>query len=611
MSEKHFLIIDNNLLISSKLNKYLTKLNFDSFILHKEFESIEKVVQLKLPDLIFANNTLLSDSKFRSALKDIWQKYSIPTVIIYKDDLDIVSNNINPDYTKDYLSGKFNLHELQLVIEKALNNREEEIIIPSDIIEETNHYKIINERYSYIFEHTGLGIFQSTLKGKFISVNKAFAKILGYSSPKELTESIDNISSQIYLNTEERNSIIETLKVKKILNNYKVKCRRKDGIIIMLKVHYRLLMDSISKKEYIEGIAEDYTYHNRAKDALKDNILQLKESYKLARLASFQKDCLLNKYSFSENFFEILDIKDETKKSGFNEKTLFEITHPEDQEILMQIWTSGISQKLHGFKASFRIIGDSGKFIHINLDSVLQYNKKFEVVNIYAAVQDITEQKMAEEQLKVALAEKEVLLREINHRVKNNLQVVSSILNLQSGYIKDKKTIEILKECKNRVFSMSLVHEKLCQTDNLAFVDYKVYLKELLSNIIQTYNLNKTNITVKLEMDDVFFPFDIAIPCGMIINELVSNAVKYAFPDNNEGEIKVEIIKIMKNENQENQEWQLNVIDNGIGFSDNFDKDNTETLGLNLVNSLVDQINGSIEFINDHGVKVSIHFKEK
>jgi len=599
MPKRLFAIIDDSKQDTVKLQNYLSLLNYDSFVFFNNFENIDKENTKRPFEIIFVSSIKYEESEI---LKNIKKKYAIPIVIIHKDIKEIIANNIIPDFPIDYVSANYNLHELQLVIEKVLQ-RSKDYYVSSE--EKNLNSNLVEDRYSYIYENTGLGIFQSTLKGKFIAVNKALAKMLGYTSPKELTDSVDNISSQIYAVPNERKTIIQTLQLKKNIYNHKIKCRRKDGIIIMLKVHLRLMNSSVGKKQYIEGIAEDYTFHNRAKDALKDNILQLKESHKLLRLASFQKNCLLNKYSLSENLFEILDITDKTQQKEFTEETLFNIAYPEDRDSLIQIWTSAIAQKITGFKTTFRIIGNSGKTIHINLDSIMQYNNKFEAINQYIAIQDVSEQKIAEEQLKVSLIEKEVLLREINHRVKNNLQVVSSILNLQSGYTKDKKIIEILNECKNRVFSMSLVHEKLCQSDNLARIDYQIYLKELLSNIIQSYNLTERGISVSTEMKPIFFPIDLAIPCGMIITELVSNAAKYAFPNNINGEIKIII------ENKGNKEWKLTIKDNGIGFSKSFSLENTETLGLKLVDSLVEQINGSIEYKNKKGVSVIILFNEK
>jgi len=602
MPKRLFTIIDDSKQDALKLQKHLNSLNYDTTVFLNDFENLNKNFAQRPSELIFVNSIIHEGSEI---LKNIKKKYAIPIVITHKKTNEVVPNNIIPDFPIDYLSVNYNLHELQLVIEKVMQRSKDYYSSSEENNTDSNHNKLIEDRYSYIYENTGLGIFQSALKGKFIAVNKAFAKMLGYASPKELTDSIDNISSQIYVVPNERKTIIQSLQLKKNIHNHTIKCRRKDGIIIMLKVHLRLMSNSADKKQYIEGIAEDYTYRNRAKDALKDNILQLKESHKLLCLASFQKNCLLNKYSLSENLFEILDITDKTEQKKFTEETLFKIAHPEDRDSLIQIWTSAIAQKTTGFKTSFRIIGNSGQTIHINLDSIMQYNNKFETINQYIAIQDVSEQKIAEEQLKVSLIEKEILLREINHRVKNNLQVVSSILNLQSGYTKDKKTIEILNECKNRVFSMSLVHEKLCQSDNLARINYQIYLKELLSNIIQSYSLTERGISVETEMKPVFFPIDIAIPCGMIITELVSNAAKYAFPNNINGEIKIII------ENKGNKEWKLTIKDNGIGFPKSFSMENTETLGLKLVDSLVEQVNGSIEYKNKKGVSVIILFNEK
>lgn len=600
MSNFLFAIIDDRKQDVLKLEKQLGLLNFKSLSLSLNPQDMNLQVASQPIKSIFISSLLFNEITINEFVVNLKKKYNIPLIMVYKEKYENTKNNIVPNFPIDFISANYNIHELALVIEKVLNKSEQvEEIINTDI------NKFAQERYNYIFENTGLGIFQSTLKGKFIAVNKALSKMLGYVSPKELIESIDNISNQIYVEPKERELIIKTLQTKPNNCNQKIKCRRKDGIIVMLKVHFRLMFNNEINAHYIEGIAEDFTYHNRAKDALKDNILQLKESHKLLRLASYQKNFNLNQYFLSDNIFEILDIVDNAKKQKFSEDLLFEITHPEDKASLIQIWSAAIAQKTTSFKTSFRIIGSSGKIIHINLDSIMQYNNSFEAVNQYVAIQDVSEQKIAEEQLKVSLIEKEVLLREINHRVKNNLQVVSSILNLQSGYTKDNKTIEILNECKNRVFSMSLVHEKLCQSNNLAQIDYKIYLEELISNLIQSFNLTQRKISVKILMDRVLFPIDIAIPCGMIITELVTNAAKYAFPEKLEGEILISI------ENIKEKEWKLTIKDNGVGFPESFSIENTETLGLKLVDSLVEQLNGSIEYISNNGLIVYVLFKEK
>jgi two-component sensor histidine kinase len=214
---------------------------------------------------------------------------------------------------------------------------------------------------------------------------------------------------------------------------------------------------------------------------------------------------------------------------------------------------------------------------------------------------DITARKQAEEQLRTSLHEKEMLLKEIHHRVKNNMQVISSLLNLQSGYISDAQALEIFQDSQNRVRSMALIHEKLYRSKNLAEIDLGEYVNDLVTHLFRSYKADGKGITLKVQAEDVHLGIDMAVPCGLIINELISNALKHAFPNGRQGEILVELQK-----NQ--QQVSLHVSDNGIGFPADLDFQNTGSLGLQLVNTLVGQLDGTIELQNGSGTAFKISF---
>ena len=217
---------------------------------------------------------------------------------------------------------------------------------------------------------------------------------------------------------------------------------------------------------------------------------------------------------------------------------------------------------------------------------------------------DITERKRAEDQIKASLKEKEVLLREIHHRVKNNLQIISSLLKLQSRYIKDKQTLHVFKESQNRIRSMALIHEKLYQSRELARIDFVEYVRSLVANLFRSYEVNSDLITLKTNIDDVFLGIDTAIPCGLIIDELVSNSLKYAFTEGRQGEIHIDL-----HSNKESK-FTLIVSDNGVGFPKDLDFRNTESLGLQLTCTLVDQLQGTIELDRSGGTEFKITFPE-
>lgn len=215
---------------------------------------------------------------------------------------------------------------------------------------------------------------------------------------------------------------------------------------------------------------------------------------------------------------------------------------------------------------------------------------------------DITENKLNEVKIIQSLKEKEVLLKEVHHRVKNNMQVISSILNLQSSYVKDAYALNLLKECQNRIKTMAFIHESLYQTKNFESVNFSEYVTTLTKNLIHSYTINSQKIKLILTLDNLFLNLDTSIPCGLIINEIVSNSLKYAFPDNRDGIIFVNLKK-------DKHKVTIEAGDNGVGFPETLDIKKTQTLGLQLVDTLIEQIGGSLTIDNSKGTKFIIEFK--
>jgi two-component sensor histidine kinase/putative methionine-R-sulfoxide reductase with GAF domain len=221
---------------------------------------------------------------------------------------------------------------------------------------------------------------------------------------------------------------------------------------------------------------------------------------------------------------------------------------------------------------------------------------------LYAAAQkDITQRKRVEEQIKTSLQEKEVLLKEIHHRVKNNLQVISSLLHLQANYVKDAQAIDMLRESRDRVRSMALVHEKLYRSKDLARVDLAEYTRNLASHLFRSYETTGRRVQMNIDVGDVDLGIDAAIPCGLIVNELVSNALKHAFPAGRGGEVYIGLALA-------DGQYTLVVRDNGTGFPPGLDFSNTDSLGLQLVGMFVRQLNGAIEMAEAEGTTFRIQF---
>jgi two-component sensor histidine kinase/PAS domain-containing protein len=220
-----------------------------------------------------------------------------------------------------------------------------------------------------------------------------------------------------------------------------------------------------------------------------------------------------------------------------------------------------------------------------------------EGISIYGI--DITLSKAYEDQLLSTLRQKETLLREIHHRIKNNLQIIISILNLQSYYIHDPDALEIFRQSQNRIRSMSLIHEKLYKTDDLSSIDLKSYVADVVKYLSENYPLSNEKVNIIFDMEDIKLDSNTAISFGLILNELISNCLKYAFPSDNKGTVE---LRAKKNDSK----LYFEISDNGVGLPENLNVNESNTLGLQLVNTLISQLNGEMRVESKKGTRFRI-----
>ncbi len=334
---------------------------------------------------------------------------------------------------------------------------------------------------------------------------------------------------------------------------------------------------------------------------------RLKDAQKIAHIGYWLWDIDQNTYHWSDEIYRIFGYEPGEIDPSFQ---TFISMLPEKDKALMISFTRGlfhsksdkelIIQKLGQFQ-DFQVKTKDGKTKYLQQRITVKMNKSFDVSQLSGTVQDITPIKENEFRLKQSLKEKELMLQEIHHRVKNNMQVVSSLLSMQSFNIKNKKVLDIFKSIQNRICSMARVHEDLYQSDDFGDVEVEKYIRDLIEHLYDSYRINQDKISLELSLNNVVLDIGTAMPLGIILNELITNTFKYAYPKDKKGKIVISL-------HQENNHYILIVKDEGIGFPEEvFEK--AATLGFQLIHGLVQQLNGEIMCSIENGVKYTINFK--
>jgi PAS domain S-box-containing protein len=276
--------------------------------------------------------------------------------------------------------------------------------------------------------------------------------------------------------------------------------------------------------------------------------------------------------------------------------------HPEDQARVFA--TAENVRAGNDCDLEYRIVRSNGEIRWVRDRAFPVSNDSGEVYRIAGIMDDVTESKQSIEQIKTSLHEKEVLLKEIHHRVKNNMQVITSLLSLQAKTISDKKALTVFEDSQNRVKSMALIHETLYQSKDLSRINFAEYLQKLVAHVSRSYRLRPNAVKINLHVNDVALPIDTAVPCGLIINELASNALKYAFPADTRGEVNITF-------GRTDDQYTLCVSDTGVGLPPDFEPEQGKSLGMKLVRMLTSQLSGEMEYRNGVGTTFQITFPEE
>jgi two-component system, sensor histidine kinase ChiS len=378
---------------------------------------------------------------------------------------------------------------------------------------------------------------------------------------------------------------------------------REDGEVRHLKTVIKVIKDNKGKITKLSGVLLDITDLKKAEELIIRNEEKLKTALDAASQGVWEWKINENKFFWNERWDHLLGITDHSFDK--DPKKLLEMVHPEDKEYIKDSLNLLTNNKDEIMKCECRFITNAGRTIWVLvMGKVFERDSQGNPTRMIGTISDITDQKTASQKLKNSLLEKEVLLKEIHHRVKNNLQIISSLINLQSRYVEDEDILNIFLESRIRIQSMALIHENLYQSESLAKINFYSYVKTLTSYLFHSYELDN-NVKYKINVEeDISLNINTAVPCGLIINELVSNAFKYAFPEGEEGMVNIEF------KSKPKEYYILRVSDNGIGLPEDIKPENSASLGLNLVRILVNQLDGEIDIVRDNGTSFEIRFME-
>ncbi len=345
---------------------------------------------------------------------------------------------------------------------------------------------------------------------------------------------------------------------------------------------------------------EEQNKLKKAEEELHKRHWQLKEAQKLGHIGSWEWNAGSDIMNCSDELYNIFGID----KSNFEGKlkSFLDCVHPDDRQAVEENIQKVLNEG-KPFAYEYRILRPDGSTRIVSSRSEVIPEKNGQPLRIIGIEQDISERKASENKIKASLKEKELLLQEIHHRVKNNLQVISSLLRLQSRHINDPEALEIFKESQKRVSSIALVHEKLYQSKDMASINFADYIETLARDIFNFSMNSMQNIKLNLDLEEYYLNIETAIPCGLIINELLTNSLKHAFPSGNNGEIYLGL-------HGDNGKIVITVKDDGVGLPSQIDIKKPDTFGLQLVYFLKKQIKGDIILEEGEGTSFKIIFEE-
>lgn len=452
-------------------------------------------------------------------------------------------------------------------------------------------------RYRTIREEMKEGYYETDLGGNFTFLNQSFCDITGYPLREILgsnyrkygDEKITSAAFDVF------HKVFET-GVSMKAPDWKIKGR--DGKERFIELSVSLIADASGVPKGFRGVVRDITDRKKAEIELRMS----EEKYR-----SVVENASILIVIIQEGLVQYANPMS-LQITGYSPaelagRSIAELIHPEDHRALLDLYLQNLRGNRYPGMNEYRAFHKDGSIRWIVISGAqIRWNGSPAMLYF---ITDITRIKSAEEQLGISLKEKETLLREVHHRVKNNFQIINSLINLQSRKIADPALLALYAETQNRIRAMSLIHENLYRTGTFSGINFGVYMKTMMENLHLNYASPGQEVELRTSLEDIELGIDQAIPCGLIINEILTNCFKYAFPAGFEGRKTIEISLRRRT----GDTVELCVADNGVGLPDEIASGNFETLGMNLISTLAVQMKGTVSVQKNGGSRFTIHFK--
>ncbi|HPI89438.1 MAG TPA: PAS domain-containing protein [Spirochaetota bacterium] len=459
------------------------------------------------------------------------------------------------------------------------------------------------ERLHSIIDNANDVIFTLSSSGIITFVSPAWERSLGYPSPRVIKKSL---SSFIHEDDAELFSgyLVETREGNTENKSVECRVRHLDSAWRWHRLNAAIVRDSNNVLLYYVCISQDVTGQREAAQKLLDSERRLEMALIGAKQGLWDWKFGSGEVLFHQSFENIIGYKPEDIEMNYS--ALIDFIHPDDLGPGLWAIKSHMNGETPNFEAEYRVrtINDEQKWVQVR-GQIFDRDSEGNPLRAVGTYMDITKKKLAEEELKRSLLEKEILIKEIHHRVKNNFQIIISLMNLQCTNISDEQVLRIFNDFQHRIRSMALVHEKMYHSSELSKIDFSDYARSIVNEIIGVNIKESSDIAVNMDFEHVHLDIETAIPCGLILNELVTNIFKYAFPPHFSGDPEINL----RIKSGQGDTVDLFIADNGVGLPDEIDFRNTDTLGLQLIIILAEnQLKGTVEVIRNRGTGFHIVF---